>query len=155
MAAALYNARTGRTWLLHPRSAPQFTASIVKVEIMGTALREAEAAGTGLTPVFPLWHRPTAELSREILAQGIRAVITCVDPSQAPKAIAGRPYDQALLATLPASVDPCGENGEFHTFVTDAPGFAHPLEVTTGETAERNGFLFTDLLPRAARSANT
>jgi uncharacterized protein (TIGR00290 family) len=119
------------------------------------AYREASLAGTGLTPVFPLWHRPTAELSREILAQGIRAVITCVDPSQAPKAIAGRPYDQALLATLPASVDPCGENGEFHTFVTDAPGFAHPLEVTTGETAERNGFLFTDLLPRAARSANT
>jgi uncharacterized protein (TIGR00290 family) len=111
------------------------------------AYREASLAGTGLTPVFPLWHRPTADLAGEILASGIRAVITCVDPAQAPKAIAGRWYDQELLRTLPASVDRCGENGEFHTFVTDGPGFAHPLDVTIGTTVERDGFVFTDVLP--------
>jgi diphthamide synthase (EF-2-diphthine--ammonia ligase) len=85
------------------------------------AYREASLAGTGLTPVFPLWQRPTGELAREILTRGIRAVITCVDP--------------------------CGENGEFHTFVTDGPGFAYPLEVTLGDTVERDGFVFTDVLP--------
>lgn len=111
------------------------------------AYREASLAGTGLTPVFPLWRRPTAELAREILASGIRAVITCVDPAQAPGAIAGRWYDQALLRTLPEGVDPCGENGEFHTFVTDGPEFARPVDVSIGETAERDGFLFTDVLP--------
>jgi uncharacterized protein (TIGR00290 family) len=111
------------------------------------AYREASLEGTGVTPVFPLWRRPTAELAREILASGIRAVITCVDPSQAPKAIAGRRYDQALLRTLPEGVDPCGENGEFHTFVTDGPGFARPLNVTIGTTVERDGFVFTDVTP--------
>ena len=117
------------------------------------AYREASLAGTGMTPVFPLWHRPTAELAREILASGIRAVITCVDPAQAPKAIAGRWYDQALLRTLPEGADPCGENGEFHTFVTDGPEFARPLDVTIGKTAERDGFVFTDVLPAGAASA--
>jgi len=111
------------------------------------AYREASLAGTGLTPVFPLWRRPTAELAREIIASGIRAVITCVDPAQAPKAIAGRWYDQALLLALPEGVDPCGENGEFHTFVTDGPEFARPLEVTVGQTTERDGFVFTDVRP--------
>jgi diphthamide synthase (EF-2-diphthine--ammonia ligase) len=114
------------------------------------AYREASLAGTGMTPVFPLWHRPTAEVAREILARGIRAVITCVDPSAAPKAIAGRWYDQALLRELPAGVDQCGENGEFHTFVADGPGFACPLDVSTGMTAERDGFVFTDVLPGGA-----
>jgi uncharacterized protein (TIGR00290 family) len=117
------------------------------------AYREASLAGTGLTPVFPLWQRPTGELAREILTRGIRAVITCVDPSQAPAAIAGRWYDQALLSTLEASVDPCGENGEFHTFVTDGPGFAYPLEVTLGGTVERDGFVFTDVLPSGHQAA--
>jgi uncharacterized protein (TIGR00290 family) len=112
------------------------------------AYREASLAGTGLTPVFPLWHRPTAALAREMLAQGIRAVITCVDPDQAPRDIAGRWYDEELLRALPEGADPCGENGEFHTFVTDGPGFAHPLAVTVGETVERDGFVFTDVLPR-------
>jgi uncharacterized protein (TIGR00290 family) len=114
------------------------------------AYREASLAGTGLTPDFPLWGRPTGEVAREILACGIRAVITCVDPAQAPAGIAGRWYDQALLATLASSVDPCGENGEFHTFVTDGPGFRQPLEVTVGGTAERDGFVFADVLPKSA-----
>ena len=117
------------------------------------AYREASLAGTGMTPVFPLWHRPTAEVARQILASGIRAVITCVDPTQAPKAIAGRRYDQALLLTLSEGVDLCGENGEFHTFVTDGPEFARPLDVTIGKTVERDGFVFTDLLPTGAASA--
>ncbi len=114
------------------------------------AYREASLAGTGLTPVFPLWGRPTGALAREILAVGIRAVITCVDPAQAPAALAGRWFDQALLSTLASSVDPCGENGEFHTFVTDGPGFSRPLDVTIGGTAERDGFVFTDVLPQTA-----
>jgi uncharacterized protein (TIGR00290 family) len=114
------------------------------------AYREASLAGTGMTPVFPLWRRPTAEVARAILASGIRAIITCVDPAQAPKAIAGRWYDQALLRELPESIDQCGENGEFHTFVTDGPGFARPLDVIAGESAERDGFVFTDVLPGAA-----
>jgi diphthamide synthase (EF-2-diphthine--ammonia ligase) len=79
------------------------------------AYRAASLAGTGMTPVFPLWGRPTADLAREILAVGIRAVITCVDPAQAPKTLAGRRYDQTFLRALPEGVDPCGENGEFHT----------------------------------------
>lgn len=112
------------------------------------AYREASLVGTGLTPVFPLWCRPTGPLAREILGCGIRAVITCVDPSQAPAAIAGRWYDEELLAALAAGVDPCGENGEFHTFVTDGPGFSHPVGVTIGGSAERDGFVFTDIRPQ-------
>jgi uncharacterized protein (TIGR00290 family) len=115
--------------------------------------REASLAGSGMTPVFPLWHRPTPELARQILTSGIRAVITCVDPAQAPKAIAGRWYDETLLRMLPEGADPCGENGEFHTFVTDGPGFARPLDVTIGQTAERDGFVFTDVLPSGAASS--
>ena len=82
-----------------------------------------------------------------MVALGVRAVITCVDPKQAPRELAGRWYDEALLADLPASVDPCGENGEFHTFVVDGPGFARSLDVVVGETVERDGFVFTDVIP--------
>jgi uncharacterized protein (TIGR00290 family) len=112
------------------------------------AYREAALAGSGITPLFPLWQRPTARLAREMLGLGIRAVITCVDPAQAPPSLAGRWYDDELLRDLPAGVDPCGENGEFHTFVIDGPGFAYPLHVDIGETVERDGFIFTDVLPR-------
>ena len=93
------------------------------------AYRLAMLEGTGITPLFPLWRRATNGLAQEMLVQGIKAVITCVDPAQAPRSFAGRWYDEALLAELPAGIDPCGENGEFHTFVVDGPGFAHPLEV--------------------------
>jgi uncharacterized protein (TIGR00290 family) len=109
--------------------------------------REHMLAGTGITPVFPLWERPTRELARQMIASGIRAVITCVDPRQAPAELAGRWFDERLLADLPAGVDPCGENGEFHTFVVDGPGFAYPLDVTVGEVVERDGFVFADVLP--------
>lgn len=111
--------------------------------------REEALADSGLEPLFPLWLRPTEAVAREILAAGVRAVVTCVDLAQAPGALAGRWYDEAFLADLPPGVDPCGERGEFHTFVVDGPGFSRPLEVTVGETVERDGFAFTDVVPRS------
>ncbi|HET6910340.1 MAG TPA: hypothetical protein VFH54_13445 [Mycobacteriales bacterium] len=111
------------------------------------AYREATLADTGMTPVFPLWGEPTDLLSRRMLEAGIKAVLTCVDPRQAPAELVGRWYDDDLLGQLPAKVDPCGERGEFHTFVTDGPGFATPLNVRVGEVVERDGFVFADVLP--------
>jgi uncharacterized protein (TIGR00290 family) len=111
------------------------------------AYRERAIEATDLTCVFPLWQRPTDELARTMLAAGIRAVVTCVDPSQAPRELAGRWFDESFLDELPANVDPCGERGEFHTFVVDGPGFAQPLDVTVGEVVERDGFVFADVLP--------
>ncbi|MGH3095595.1 MAG: hypothetical protein ACRDMV_06290 [Streptosporangiales bacterium] len=112
------------------------------------AYREGTLAGTGIAPLFPLWQRPTPALAREMLAAGLRAVLTCVDPAKVPPQYAGRTFDDALLAELPADVDPCGENGEFHTFVFDGPGFAHPLDVAVGEVVERDGFVFADVTDR-------
>jgi uncharacterized protein (TIGR00290 family) len=111
------------------------------------AYREQMLAPTGIEPVFPLWGRDTTELAREMLDRGVRATLTCVDPRVLDAAFAGRAYDDRLLADLPPGVDPCGENGEFHTFVHDGPGFAHPLAVRTGEVVERDGFVFADVLP--------
>ena len=111
------------------------------------AYREQALHGTGITPVFPLWHRPTAALAADMLACGLRAVITCVDPAQAPAELAGAWYDEELLRELPAGVDPCGERGEFHTFVVDGPGFHTGLDVVVGEVIERDGFVFADVLP--------
>jgi uncharacterized protein (TIGR00290 family) len=109
--------------------------------------REQALHGTGLRPLFPLWDRPTPAVARELVALGVRAVVSCVDISQAPRALAGCWYDEALLAKLPPGVDPCGENGEFHSVVVDGPGFRSPIEVNVGDTVERDGFLFTDVLP--------
>lgn len=111
------------------------------------AYREERLTGTGITPLFPLWGRPSAQVAGEIMASGIKAVLTCVDPARLPASFAGRTYGPELLAELPEGVDPCGENGEFHTFVTDGPGFAHPLHVAVGEKVERTGFVFADVLP--------
>jgi diphthamide synthase (EF-2-diphthine--ammonia ligase) len=111
------------------------------------AYREKSLIGTGITPLFPLWHRPTTALAAEIVAAGIRAVVTCVDPAQAPPRLVGRWYDRELLRQLPPAVDRCGERGEFHTFVADGPGFAHPLPVIVGDVVERDGFVFADVLP--------
>jgi uncharacterized protein (TIGR00290 family) len=116
------------------------------------AYRERLLAGTGVEPLFPLWGRDTAELARAMLAGGLRAVLTCVDPKQLPASFAGRAFDLELLAALPASVDPCGERGEFHTFATDGPMFVRPVAVRVGERVERDGFVFADLLaPEPAR----
>ena len=112
------------------------------------AYREQTLDGTGLRPLFPLWGRPTSELAREMLDLGMRAIVVCVDPAQAPPEIAGRTWDGDLLRDLPADVDPCGENGEFHTFVTDGPGFAAPVEITVVDIAERDGFVHALLEPR-------
>jgi uncharacterized protein (TIGR00290 family) len=111
--------------------------------------RERMLAGTGIAPQFPLWMNPTDRLAHEMLDVGIRAVITCVDPKQLSGALAGRAFDADLLRDLPDGADPCGENGEFHTFVWDAPDFSSPIPVTTGEVVERDGFVFCDIVPAA------
>ncbi len=108
--------------------------------------RERALAGTGVEPVFPLWERPTHDLAEEMLDRGIRATVTCVDPRRLHPSFAGRAFDGRFLSDLPEAVDPCGENGEFHTFVHDGPGFAHPLAVQVGEVVERDGFVFADVL---------
>lgn len=113
------------------------------------AYRERTLTGTGIEAIFPLWGRPTPEVAHEMVDRGLQAVITCVDPQQAPREIAGRRFDAQFLRDLPASVDPCGENGEFHTFVTDGPGFTRPVDVVVGGSVERDGFVLTDVLPAA------
>jgi uncharacterized protein (TIGR00290 family) len=109
--------------------------------------REEQMAGTGLRLVFPLWGRPTKALAQEMLDAGLRARITCVDPRVLPGSFAGREFDRPLLTDLPPGVDPCGENGEFHTFAWDGPMFGHPVTVRGGEVVTREGFVFADLLP--------
>jgi uncharacterized protein (TIGR00290 family) len=111
--------------------------------------REERLAGTGLRPLFPLWGRPTRALAEEMIALGQKAVLTCVDPRTLPSAFAGRSFDAKLLADLPASVDPCGENGEFHSFAWDGPAFVHPVPVRVGEVVPRDGFVFADLIPES------
>jgi uncharacterized protein (TIGR00290 family) len=111
------------------------------------AYREQALAGTGIEPLFPLWGKPTREVARAMVACGLRALVTCVDPRQAPSELAGRWFDEQLLADLPAQVDPCGENGEFHTFVVHGPQFEAALDVEVGEVVERGGFVFADVLP--------
>jgi len=109
------------------------------------AYRERMLAGSGIEPVFPLWGRPTRALAAEMIAAGLRSRIVCLDPRRLPASFAGREFDAALLAELPADVDPCGENGEFHTCVTGGPMFRQSLGVVPGETVERDGFVFADL----------
>jgi uncharacterized protein (TIGR00290 family) len=110
--------------------------------------RVLQLQGTGLQPLFPVWQIPTEQLGRDMIATGLKAKITCVDPSKLAKSFAGRDYDLPLLQALPAGIDPCGENGEFHTFVYDAPVFSRPIGVQSGEIVERDGFVFADLLPK-------
>lgn len=108
--------------------------------------REERMAGSGLGCLFPLWGRPTAGLAREMIAGGLAAWLTCIDPRKLPAHFAGRAFDAALLAELPPGVDPCGENGEFHSFASSAPMFREPVAVRPGEVVERDGFVFADLL---------
>jgi uncharacterized protein (TIGR00290 family) len=111
------------------------------------AYREARLADVSMQGVFPLWLRDTAALAREMLTAGFRATITCVDPKRLAPAFAGRTFDAAFLQDLPPGVDPCGENGEFHTCVTAGPVFRRPIAVRPGEVVERDEFVFADLLP--------
>src|SRR4029077_13813968 len=108
--------------------------------------RERQLAGTGLEALFPVWGIPTRQLALDMIAGGIRAKLTCVDPSKLDKSFAGRDFDLALLESLPQEVDPCGENGEFHSFVHDAPVFDQPIEGELGVILERDGFVFADVL---------
>jgi uncharacterized protein (TIGR00290 family) len=108
--------------------------------------RERQLQGTGLEPLFPIWGIPTDRLASEMIAAGLRARITCVDPRALPREFVGREFDAALLAELPAAVDPCGENGEFHTFAYAGPMFSRVIPVTAGEVVERDGFVFADFV---------
>ena len=111
------------------------------------AYREKQLQGTGLEPVFPLWQLPTADLADEMIAAGLRARLVCVDPAKLPADFAGRDFDQQLMADLPAGVDPCGENGEFHTCVYAGPMFRNEIAVAIGESVQRDGFCYCDVLP--------
>jgi uncharacterized protein (TIGR00290 family) len=111
------------------------------------AYREQKLAGTGITPLFPLWQRPTDKLAREMIDAGVETYLVCVDLKQLAKDFAGRRFDHALLAELPPTVDPCGEKGEFHSCVVAGPMFSRRIAVEVGETIERDGFAYTDLIP--------
>jgi uncharacterized protein (TIGR00290 family) len=102
---------------------------------------------TGLEPLFPLWLKPTDELAQAMLDGGLKTHITCIDPKQLGASFAGREFNQQFLDDLPDSVDPCGENGEFHSFAYDGPMFKHAISIKAGEVVERDGFVFADLMP--------
>jgi uncharacterized protein (TIGR00290 family) len=110
------------------------------------AYREQRMAGTGLSPVFPLWGRDTGRLAQEMVSGGVDATIVCLDPRRLPAKFAGRKFDARLLSELPGDVDPCGERGEFHTCITGGPMFDRALDVRPGAVVERDGFVFADLV---------
>jgi uncharacterized protein (TIGR00290 family) len=110
------------------------------------AYREQKLAGSGIAPVFPLWDRPTHELAQAMIASGLEAYLATVDIKKLPAEFAGRKFDVRLLADLPAGIDPCGENGEFHTCVVAGPMYTHRLAVKTGERVERDGYGYCDLV---------
>ncbi|HEV3197827.1 MAG TPA: ATP-binding protein [Bryobacteraceae bacterium] len=114
--------------------------------------RERQLAGSGLTPLFPLWELPTAHLARDMIEAGVRARLACVDTKALDPSFAGREFDQRLLADLPPATDPCGENGEFHTFVYSGPMFPAPIEIEVGEMRDIDGFVYRDLVPCLASS---
>jgi uncharacterized protein (TIGR00290 family) len=111
------------------------------------AYRERQLAGTGIAPLFPLWGRDTRALAREMIDGGLFAHVTCVDPSRLDRSFAGRRFDCAFVADLPPGADPCGENGEFHTFASAGPMFRAPVAIRPGIVTERDGFVFADLIP--------
>lgn len=109
------------------------------------AYREKQLEDSGLQPVFPVWGLPTLKLAHSMIKSGVHAKLTCVDPKRLPPEFVGREFDEQLLSDLPPEVDPCGENGEFHTFVYAGPMFGHNLRVEVGEIVSREGFVFADL----------
>ena len=110
------------------------------------AYREKKLGEIGMTGIFPLWNRPTDALAQEMIASGMQAHLATVDLAKLPSSFAGRSFDNALLGALPPGIDPCGENGEFHSFVKAGPMFSRPIGVMVGETVEREGFAYADLL---------
>jgi uncharacterized protein (TIGR00290 family) len=109
------------------------------------AYRERQFAGTGFTPVFPLWQRPTAALACEMIDAGVETYLVCVDLKRVDRGLVGRRLDRALLAAFPEGIDPCGENGEFHTFLTSGPMLSRPIPIVQGAVEERSGFAYADL----------
>ena len=107
--------------------------------------REDRLAGTGLTPIFPLWGIPTDQLAGHMVDSGLRSILTCVNPAHLDRSFAGRQFDRSLLGDLPEGVDQCGERGEFHSFAWDGPMFRHAIDVTTGDIVERDGYVFADV----------
>ena len=114
--------------------------------------REKQLTGSGLNPLFPLWEIPTAGLAREMIDAGVRARLSCVDTKSIDGRFAGREFDRDLLAELPPAADPCGENGEFHTFVYDGPGFRSRIAIESGEIRPVDPFVYADLVPCLASS---
>jgi uncharacterized protein (TIGR00290 family) len=110
------------------------------------AYREEKLAGTGIAPLFPLWGLPTDQLARDMIAAGVETYLATVDLKKLPASFAGRRFDAALLADFPPGIDPCGERGEFHTCVAAGPMLSRRIEVTVGETVERDGFAYADLM---------
>jgi uncharacterized protein (TIGR00290 family) len=119
------------------------------------AYRERLVETAGLRAIFPLWGRPTAAVAAGLVRSGFRAILSCVDPTRMDVSHCGKEFDETLLGLLPASADPCGENGEFHTFVTDGPMFGWPIDPRRGIIVERDGFVFCDLLPRDGARATS
>ena len=113
--------------------------------------REDRMAGTGLELLFPIWGTPTDSLAPHMIEGGLKATITCIDPRTLDPSFAGRAFDNTLLKDLPEGVDPCGENGEFHTFAWSGPMFNYPLDVVSGEVVERDGFVYADIFPGGQR----
>lgn len=116
--------------------------------------REKNLSASGMEAIFPLWKIDTHRLARDMIAGGLEAYLTCVDPRKLSREFAGRQFGASLLRDLPASVDPCGENGEFHTFACAGPMFSRPIPVVRGEIVERDGFIFADLLPATSAAAS-
>jgi uncharacterized protein (TIGR00290 family) len=114
------------------------------------AYRERQLKGTGLEPLFPIWQLPTEQLARQMVDGGLRAKLVCVDPKQLDPVFAGRDFDLQFLSELPAGADPCGENGEFHSFVYAGPMFSRPIPIVTGERVQRDGFWYCDVLAAAS-----
>ncbi len=111
------------------------------------AYRERTLGQVGMAPAFPLWGTPTDELAERMIDAGLQAIVTCLDPRKVPRELAGSRFDRRFLASLPAGIDPCAENGEFHTVTLAGPMFSSPIAAAVGETVERDGFVFTDVIP--------
>ena len=110
--------------------------------------REDRLAGTGLEPIFPIWKtKPTADLAHDMIDAGLKAKLTCIDPRKLDRSFAGRTFDARLLKDLPSGVDPCGENGEFHSFAFTGPMFHEEIKLQAGDVVDRDGFVFADFLP--------
>ena len=138
MAAAMHDARA--SGVTHMIFGDLFLEDV-------RAYRERHLAGTGITPVFPVWGMPTPALAHEMIDSGVEAHLSTVDLKKLPASFAGRRFDGALLKALPAGTDPCGENGEFHSFVSAGPMLSRKIPVKVGKTVERDGFAYADLLP--------